>query len=171
MSKLETGLIEIQINEFIYDGENIVVGDENWKEWVLSSDPFEGDIGDGNNLTDKIVKTRQTKQLCSDCLSICEPNKYSRVISSAVDGQLLTNRYCQECCTAMAFDELHQDYKQYDDESEDYPEEEIMLSDVRQEVRTRNEKILIGVLGKRYFDKPNDQLFKVMIEAQEPSHD
>lgn len=158
------------VREFTYDGENIVVGDENWKEWVLSSDPFEGDIGDGNNLTDKIVKTRQTKQLCSDCLSICEPNKYSRVISSAVDGQLLTNRYCQECCTAMAFDGLHHDYKQYDDESEDNPEE-IMLSDVRQEVRTRNEKILIKAFGKRYFDNTDQHLFQAMIEAQEQSHE
>jgi len=46
-----------------------------------------------------------------------------------------------------------------------------MLSDVRQDVRTRNEKILIKALGKRYFDKPNDELFKVMIEVQGESHD
>lgn len=159
------------ISQFIYDGENIVIGNECWKEWVLSIDPFEGDFGDGSNLTDKIVKTRSSKQLCSDCLSICEPNKYSRVVSSAIDGQLITNRYCQECCTAMAFNELHQDYNQYDDEDENYPEEEVMLSDVRQQVRTLNEKILIKALGKRYFDKSKEQLFDVMNKAQEQSHD
>lgn len=163
--------MDINKSEFTYEGEKIVVGNESWKEWVLSADPFEGDFGDGGNLTDKIVKTRTTKQLCSDCLSICETNKYSRVISSAIDGQLITNRYCQECCTAMAFDELHQDYKQYKDEDEDYPEEGVMLSDVRQQVRILNENILIKALGKRYFDKPKEQLFEVMIKSQEQSHD
>ncbi|MFW2015234.1 hypothetical protein [Acinetobacter bereziniae] len=163
--------MDINKNEFTYNDEKILVGSENWKEWVLSVDPFEGDFGDGSNLTDKIVKTRKTQQLCSDCLSICEPNKYSRVISSSVDGQLITNRYCQECCTAMAFDELHQDYKQYSYDDENYPEDEVMLSDVRQNIRSTNEKILIKALGKRFFNKSKEDQFKAMIEAQEQSHD
>lgn len=156
-------------NEFIYNGAVVVIGSDNWKETVLSVDPFEGDFGDGNNLSDKIVKTKSTKQLCSDCLSICEPKTYSRVISTAVDGTLLTNRYCQECCTAMGFDELHQDYKQYDDDDEDYPDEEVMLSDARQNLRTIHEKILIKNLGNRYFEKPKDELFKVI--QKEKAHD
>lgn len=161
----------MSVSKFKYDGEIIVIGSENWKNWILSTDSFEGDFGDGSNLTDKVVKTRIAKQLCSDCLSICQTGTFSRVVSSAVDGKLITNRYCQECCTAMAFDELHQDYKQYDEDSDDYPEEEIMLSDVRHKVREKNEKYLCKVLGKRYFDAPIAKQYEAMIEAQEQNHD
>ncbi|OTG85858.1 hypothetical protein B9T31_09705 [Acinetobacter sp. ANC 4558] len=157
----------MSISEFQYDGEAIVVGSENWKEWILSADPFEGDFDDSQHLSDKIVKTRKATQLCSDCLSICVSGTYNRVITVSEHGSLITNRYCQECCTAMAFDELHQDYKQYDEDSENYPEEEIMLIDVRQQLRTVNENFLIKKLGKRYFDKPKEDLYKVMIEARE----
>lgn len=57
-------------SKFTYDGEEITVGNDNWKEYVLSADPFEGDMDGGHNLTDKIVKARKTFQLCSDCLSV-----------------------------------------------------------------------------------------------------
>ena len=157
----------IEIISFTYGAESITVGDDSWKEWVLSTDPFEGDIGDGNNLSDKIVKTRNTKQLCSDCLSVCIPGEYSRVITANESGELLTNRYCQTCCTAMAFDDLHSDYKEYNDDDEDYPEEEIMLADIQREKREKNEKILIKALGKRYFEKSDAEKYQVMVEAQE----
>ena len=155
----------MSISEFQYDGEAVVVGSENWKEWVLSADPFEGDFDDSQHLSDKVVKTRKATQLCSDCLSICEPGTYSRVITISEYGSLITNRYCQECCTAMAFDGLHHDYRQYDDDSEDYPEKEVMLSDVRQQIRVANEKLLIKELGKRYFDLTQATLYQVMAKA------
>jgi len=155
----------MSISEFQYDGEAVVVGSENWKEWVLSADPFEGDFDDSQHLSDKVVKTRKATQLCSDCLSICEPGTYSRVITVSEYGSLITNRYCQECCTAMAFDGLHHDYRQYDDDSEDYPEKEVMLSDVRQQIRVANEKLLIKELGKRYFDLTQATLYQVMAKA------
>ena len=151
---------------FNYDGETITVGSDHWKDIVLSVDPFEGDFGDGPNLSDKIVKTRNTKQLCSDCLSICQPGTYSRAIVANVDGQLLTNRYCEDCCTAMGFDELHQDYQQHDmyadDVDEDY--EEVMLSEVRYELRNKNEKILIKELGNRYFEASDEKRYAVMLK-------
>lgn len=155
----------MSVSEFQYDGEAVVVGSENWKEWVLSADPFEGDFDDSQHLSDKVVKTRKATQLCSDCLSICEPGTYSRVITVSEYGSLITNRYCQECCTAMAFDGLHHDYRQYDDDSEDYPEKEVMLSDVRQQIRVANEKLLIKELGKRYFDLTQATLYQVMSKA------
>ncbi|WP_166167914.1 hypothetical protein [Acinetobacter sp. SA01] len=155
----------MSISEFQYDGETIVIGSENWKEWVLSADPFEGDFDDSQHLSDKVVKTRKATQLCSDCLSICEPVTYSRVITASEHGSLITNRYCQECCTAMAFDDLHHDYKQYNDDSEDYPEEEVMLSDLRHQVRTANEKLLIKELGKQYFNLSPATLCQVMSKA------
>lgn len=148
--------------KFEYDGQIVIAGTTHWNESVLSADPFEGDFGDGTNLQDKIVKTRKAKQLCSDCLSICTPGTFSRVVSTATDGQLIRNRYCQDCCTAMAFDELHHDYKQYDDESDDYPDNPVMLSEVRQAIRAKNEKFLIKKVGKRYFDQPSSVLYAAM---------
>lgn len=65
----------------------------------------------------------------------------------------------------MAFDGLHHDYRQYDDDSEDYPEKEVMLSDVRQQIRVANEKLLIKELGKRYFDLTQATLYQVMAKA------
>ena len=151
---------------FIYDGEEITVGSENWKEWVLSTDPYEGDIDGGSNLQDKIVLTRNTKQLCHDCLSICKPGTYTRVISSSVDGSMVTNRFCEECCTAFAFGELHNDYKQYDYDADDYPDDEVMLHDTRLDVRKTNENILIGKLGKRYFESSTDEQFNVIQDSE-----
>ena len=116
---------------FTYNNEIINVGSDQWKDAVLSTDPFEGDFGDGPNLSDKIVKTRNTKQLCSDCLSICQPGTYSRVIVANVDGQLLTNRYCEDCCTAMGFDELHQDYQQHDMYADDVDEDFELASEYK----------------------------------------
>ena len=147
---------------FEYDGQTVIAGTTHWNESVLSADPFEGDFGDGNNLQDKIVKARKAKRLCSDCLSICQPGTFNRGISTAVDGELVGNRYCQACCTAMAFDELHHDYIQYDEDSDNYPDNPVMLSEVRQAVRNKNEKFLIKKLGKRYFDQKSSVLYAAM---------
>lgn len=154
---------------FEYDNEKIIVGSENWKEWVLSSDPFDGDMDDSPTLSDKVVKARKTIQLCSDCLSICKSGTFNRLITMSIDGVLQTNRYCQDCCTASAFPELHHDFQQYDEDSEEYPETSLMLYEVRQNLRVKNEKYLSKKLGKRYFEESMDKLYSAILEKEQPN--
>lgn len=162
------------IDEFIYDGETIKIGSDEWKDAVLSSDPFEGDFGGDDNISDKIVKARTTKQLCSSCFSICESGTFNRVIADKVDGMLVTNRFCQNCCTAMGYYDIAigtKEYKegfrhpivkmidgliQYDeDELDEAGLEPYTLQEHLYEIADTNRNILEKTLGTRWFDKPS----------------
>lgn len=55
------------------EGQVIEIGSDEWKDNVLSADPFEGDFGSGSYLEDRIVKVRNTKKLCHGCYSLLEP--------------------------------------------------------------------------------------------------
>lgn len=165
----------INYKNFVYYNVDVVVGDDEWKDIVLSSDPFLGDIGGGVNLTDKIVKTRKTLTLCSGCLSTCDKGTFNRVITEADEGQLIRNRFCELCCTAMGFEELCVGYESQkelsanlfihddEDESSEYIDDEpITLEDHIYSIRDKHEKVLVKQLGTRWFEKPIEVQYQVI---------
>lgn len=160
---------------FFYDDTQINVGDDDWKEYVLSADPFMGDIGGGTILTDKIVKTRNTKMLCSGCLSVCEKGTYNRVMVEADGGSLIKNRFCQLCCTSMGFEELNIGYEGWDQTSTelfvqeedefvgDDMEEPFPLEEYLYAVRSTHESTLNKKLGRRWFEASNEEKHNVIL--------
>lgn len=165
----------INYKEFQYHDDSIVVGTVDWKDTVLSADPFMGDIGGGTILTDKIVKARSTLTLCSGCLSTCDKGTYNRIITESDEGQLISNRFCELCCTAMGFEELCVGYESQkelaanlfihddEDESSEYIDDEpITLEDHIYYIRDKHEKVLVKQLGTRWFEKPIEVQYQVI---------
>lgn len=71
---------------------------------ALSADPFAGDFGDGEvTLSDKIVKAAKDHLgRCHDCAGDIAKGERHRARTEAYDGQVVTTRWCAECCAAMA---------------------------------------------------------------------
>lgn len=69
----------------------------------LDTDPFYGDFGDPGDrvLQDKIVTTRKPAT-CDCCRGTTEIGERTRIIKAVFDGQMMSYRYCSECCHAMA---------------------------------------------------------------------
>lgn len=165
----------INYKYFEYNDAFVSVGTDEWKESVLSADPFMGDIGGGTRLSDKIVKTRNTLSLCTGCLSTCEKGTFNRVLTEADEGKLLRNRFCEMCCTSIGYEELCVGYEGrnkletelfvpcYDENSAFFTDDEpITLEDHIYSIRTKHEKVLEKELGGRWFEKPDEVLYQVV---------
>lgn len=76
-----------------------------WESACLADDPFAGDYGgacagDGV-LSDKMVTNRKGG-VCQTCAGECAPGTRNRVRVEVYDGELMSFRWCQTCCFAMA---------------------------------------------------------------------
>lgn len=73
------------------------------EEDVLAYDPFEGDFGSPGDITlrDKIVKARKSGE-CHHCGHEIQPGYFARSMTAIFDGKLMSWRWCQACCEAMA---------------------------------------------------------------------
>jgi len=69
----------------------------------MAVDPFEGDFGDigGVILKDKIGTARKAGE-CHACTQQIQPGERVRIRAEIADGGLLSFRWCQKCCEAMA---------------------------------------------------------------------
>jgi hypothetical protein len=76
-----------------------------WEPQCMSDDPFAGDYGGAGDsdavLTDKMVTNRKGGT-CHTCAGPCEPGTRNRYRTEVYDGELMTFRWCVECCFAMA---------------------------------------------------------------------
>jgi len=70
---------------------------------ALMHDPFQGDFGDlgDRTLRDKIVTARKPAE-CHDCGSTIQPGERIRSRVDLSSGELMSFRWCQLCCGAMA---------------------------------------------------------------------
>lgn len=73
------------------------------EEACLDTNPFEGDFGEPGDrvLQDKIVTTRKPA-VCGCCRGTTEIGERTRSIKAIFGGQLMSYRFCSECCHAMA---------------------------------------------------------------------
>lgn len=69
----------------------------------MSVDPFEGDFGDPGDrvLKDKIGTARKAGE-CHCCAQQIQPGERVRIRAEISDGQMMSFRWCQKCCVAMA---------------------------------------------------------------------
>ena len=73
-----------------------------WEPDCLADDPFAGDFGYGEiAISDKMVTNRKGGT-CHCCAGPCEKGTRNRVLTERGDGGLITYRWCQVCCFAMA---------------------------------------------------------------------
>lgn len=76
-------------------------------ELVLSFDPFAGDFdstGD-RTLSDAVVKARKPGE-CHTCATQIVPGEMTRRRTDIADGELMSFRWCEACCKAMASDDF-----------------------------------------------------------------
>ena len=73
------------------------------EEDVLAHDPFQGDFGSlgDRTLRDKMVIARKAAE-CHDCGQTIQPGERIRSRTDIVDGEMMSFRWCQLCCAAMA---------------------------------------------------------------------
>lgn len=69
----------------------------------LQYNPFEGDFGEPGDrvLKDKICTSRKTGE-CHNCGTCIQPGERTRRLTAVFGGQLLSYRWCELCCSAMA---------------------------------------------------------------------
>lgn len=69
----------------------------------LKCNPFEGDFGEPGDrvLKDKIVTARKAG-VCGMCRQEVTPGERVRTLSAVFDGALMSYRWCEKCCEAMA---------------------------------------------------------------------
>ena len=81
--------------------------------------PFEGDFGDGGDITfsDKMVKGRKEHQ-CGHCKGVIKIGETHRNLVGKFEGELMSMRWCAECCEAMV-EELEGSDSGFDLEPED----------------------------------------------------
>jgi hypothetical protein len=77
-----------------------------WSEAdCLACDPFAGDYGgasaDDRILSDRIVTARKGGE-CQTCAGPVQPGTRIRTRTEVYDGDLMSFRWCTECCEAMA---------------------------------------------------------------------
>lgn len=70
---------------------------------ILSFDPFEGDFGsqDDHVFSNKMVISRKIYK-CFHCYGDITKGERHRYQTSKFDGELMTHRWCHECCEIMA---------------------------------------------------------------------
>jgi len=71
----------------------------------LATDPFAGDFGDPGDRTlfDKIVRAAKPHpSACHDCAGDIAKGERHRSRSDVADGDLMSFRWCAECCAAQA---------------------------------------------------------------------
>lgn len=73
------------------------------EESVLATDPFAGDFGSPGDRTlkDKMGTARKQGP-CQDCGQTIQPGERIRLRTDIFDGELMSFRWCQLCCEAMA---------------------------------------------------------------------
>jgi hypothetical protein len=71
----------------------------------LDCDPFGGDFGDPSDktLSDKMVYARKKHQ-CFWCGEKIERKELHRLRVDIIDGELISYRWCANCCSAMVKD-------------------------------------------------------------------
>ena len=158
--------------------QEIEIGSQDWADYVLSTDPFEGDFGSGTILEDKIVKARSTKKLCHDCYSILEAGTFTRHMVIADEGKIFKSKFCQECCIEQGFGEfLYEGNVELDTDEAweaactwnettkewDEPKELWILRDER---RAENVNFLEEKLGGRYFDECDQVKYDIMLSKK-----
>lgn len=69
----------------------------------LKCNPFEGDFGSPGDkvLKDKIVTARKSG-ICGMCRQEIKPGSRARTLAAVFDGDLMSYRWCEKCCEAMA---------------------------------------------------------------------
>ena len=69
----------------------------------LKTNPFEGDFGSPGDkvLRDKIGTARKGGT-CGMCKQEIVPGERVRLLAAVFDGELMSYRWCSECCAAMA---------------------------------------------------------------------
>ena len=79
---------------------------EQQKTNALQADMFAGDRADGTErcLENKIVVGRVSTP-CSWCGLPTKPKTHHRTLKMIFDGELMSYRYCESCCKAMAASE------------------------------------------------------------------
>lgn len=80
--------------------EKILTDEE--KHAILSTDPFHGDFGEQDDriFSDRIGFARKEGE-CSFCDSIIRPGDQQRRMSAKFDGEMMSHRWCLECCMEM----------------------------------------------------------------------
>lgn len=73
------------------------------EQMVLATDPFAGDFGSPGDRTlkDKMGTARKAGE-CQDCGQMIQPGERIRLRTDIFDGELMSFRWCQLCCEAMA---------------------------------------------------------------------
>lgn len=73
------------------------------EEAVLATDPFAGDFGSPGDRTlkDKMGNARKAGP-CQDCGQTIQPGERIRLRTDIFDGEMMSFRWCQLCCEAMA---------------------------------------------------------------------
>ena len=94
---------------------------------ILSFDPFEGDFGeqDDHVFSNKMVIGRKIYK-CSHCCGHITKGERHRYQSSKFGGELMTHRWCSECCEIMA-ECVSGDYCEDDIDPHDKYEERSMM--------------------------------------------
>lgn len=74
-----------------------------WEENVLNYNPFEGDFGEPGDITfkDRLITSRKEHRCIYCCNKINKGDTYRKIVSK-FSGELMTHRYCKQCCDAMA---------------------------------------------------------------------
>lgn len=90
-------------------------------ELILNFDPFEGDFGmPGDKVFTNKMAIARKEGPCSHCGLQIQPSERIRRQTSKFDGELMTHRWCANCCTAMAnYD------SDVDDDTNELPEYEL----------------------------------------------
>lgn len=163
----------------LIEDQEIEIGGQEWSDNVLSGDPFEGDYFEGSTLEDKIVKARNTKKTCHSCYSLLQPGTFTRSIVCSEVGKIMKMRFCEDCCNDLGYGEvLFEGNKYYDIDSEEFEEacieikpnvwqEPKPLWEVREEIRVANVEYLEKKLGRRYFEAPQEIIYKTLKEREE----
>ena len=69
----------------------------------LGTNPFDGDFGSPGDrvLKDKIGTAKKAGE-CHDCAQQIQPGERVRMRTDITDGELMSFRWCEKCCIAMA---------------------------------------------------------------------
>lgn len=70
---------------------------------ALAYDPFASDFGSPGDRTlrDKMVTARRTGE-CHNCAQTIQTGERTRSRTDVADGEMMSFRWCQACCEAMA---------------------------------------------------------------------
>lgn len=75
----------------------------NKDDEILGFDPFEGDFGmPGDKVFKNKMVTARKEGPCAHCDATITPGQRVRSQQSKFDGELMSHRWCELCCHAMA---------------------------------------------------------------------